>query len=434
MHPNLRIPRLLTREMMTLFTLRMRGVARYHYNDNNGRVGWSTPAGTCLPSIMVPCADIDAQDRLLRHGDIAFAYNARGQRVSRSEPGGPSGTLTTTYEYDEVGNLWRVVLPDDTVVSYRVDGVGRRVARFVDGVAQAYWLYQDGLNPIAQLDAAGNVTQHYVYATRVNVPDLIIAGGVTYRVLTDQVGSVRRVVNTATGATVLEREYSPYGVLEFENGSFEQPFGYAGGLEDSLTSLVRFGARDYDPEVGRWTTKDPILTDGGVNLYEYAASAPQMYVDPNGLWYITIGTSGIFGALTNGTSGGGLYFGIDDSGRFDAGFYSKAGLSIGPRIEGGVSGEIGISPLGSTDSIGGTYGGVSAGGKLLGGGGFGISSPGMPGEEGSEPLIGENTCFSGSLGLGVGGGASLDFGGTSNWSLVRWLRDFGANGALEAAE
>ena len=208
-------------------------------------------------------------------------YNDRGQRISRSQPGG-SGALTTAYEYDEVGNLWRVVLPDATVVSYRVDGLGRRVARFVDGVADAYWLYQDGLNPVAQLDGAGNVTQQYVYATRLNVPDLIIEGGVTYRVLTDQVGSVRRVVNTATGASVLEREYSPYGALEFSNGSFGQPFGYAGGLEDSLTGLVRFGARDYDPEVGRWTAKDPILTDGGVNLYEYGASAPQMYVDPCG--------------------------------------------------------------------------------------------------------------------------------------------------------
>lgn len=253
----------------------------YDYDENDNRIGWNTPAGACVPTLALPCVDIDAQDRLLRHDDITFAYNDRGQRISRSQPGG-GGTLTTTYEYDEVGNLWRVVLPDTTVVSYRVDGLGRRVARFVDGVADAYWLYQDGLNPVAQLDGAGNVTQQYVYATRLNVPDLIIEGGVTYRVLTDQVGSVRRVVDTATGATVLEREYSPYGAPEFSNGSFGQPFGYAGGLEDSLTGLVRFGARDYDPEVGRWTAKDPILTDGGVNLYEYGASAPQMFVDVDG--------------------------------------------------------------------------------------------------------------------------------------------------------
>jgi hypothetical protein len=33
---------------------------------------------------------------------------------------------------------------------------------------------------------------------------------------------------------------------------------------------VRFGARDSDPETGRWTSRDPIGFDGGdLNLYEY---------------------------------------------------------------------------------------------------------------------------------------------------------------------
>lgn len=39
-------------------------------------------------------------------------------------------------------------------------------------------------------------------------------------------------------------------------------FGFAGGLYDRVTGLVRFGARDYDPSVGRWTTKDAIPFEG----------------------------------------------------------------------------------------------------------------------------------------------------------------------------
>jgi RHS repeat-associated protein len=63
-----------------------------------------------------------------------------------------------------------------------------------------------------------------------------------------------------------------------------QPFGYAGGLYDADTGLVRFGARDYDPEIGRWTAKDPIRFGGGDTLlYAYARSRSVNRADRSGL-------------------------------------------------------------------------------------------------------------------------------------------------------
>ncbi|GBC59939.1 hypothetical protein DENIS_0881 [Desulfonema ishimotonii] len=62
------------------------------------------------------------------------------------------------------------------------------------------------------------------------------------------------------------------------------PFGFAGGLYDADTGLIRFGHRDYDPDTGRWTAKDPILFAGGdTDLYGYCLSDPVNWVDPDGL-------------------------------------------------------------------------------------------------------------------------------------------------------
>jgi RHS repeat-associated protein len=50
-------------------------------------------------------------------------------------------------------------------------------------------------------------------------------------------------------------------------------------LYDRDTSLLRFGARDYDPEVGRWTAKDPLGFEGGdSNLYAYAGNNPIQFI------------------------------------------------------------------------------------------------------------------------------------------------------------
>ncbi|MEO8801648.1 MAG: RHS repeat-associated core domain-containing protein [Polyangiaceae bacterium] len=49
-----------------------------------------------------------------------------------------------------------------------------------------------------------------------------------------------------------------------------QPFGFAAGIYDPDTKLVRFGARDYNPRLGRWMTKDPIRFGGALNFYAYS--------------------------------------------------------------------------------------------------------------------------------------------------------------------
>jgi RHS repeat-associated protein len=80
-------------------------------------------------------------------------------------------------------------------------------------------------------------------------------------------------------------DYDEFGNVTWDTSPGFQPFGFAGGLYDRDTGLVRFGARDYDPETGRWTCKDPIGFGGGdTNLYEYVRNDPGNYVDLFGMY------------------------------------------------------------------------------------------------------------------------------------------------------
>ena len=47
--------------------------------------------------------------------------------------------------------------------------------------------------------------------------------------------------------------------------------------------MVAFGARDYDPGLGRWTTRDPVGFAGGLNHYAYVGGDPVNLIDPSGL-------------------------------------------------------------------------------------------------------------------------------------------------------
>jgi RHS repeat-associated protein len=237
-------------------------IEQYTYDANGNRSG-----GT-----------YDHQDRLLSYGANAYTYTANGELLTKTTAG-----QLTTYDYDLLGNLMSVTLPDGTDIEYIVDGQNRRVGKKVSGTLVQGFLYQDQLNPVAELDGSGNVISRFVYGTSGNVPDYMIKGGTTYRIISDHLGSPRLVVATATGTVVQWMDYDSFGNIINDTNPGFQPFGFAGGLYDQHTKLTRFGARDYDAEVGRWTSKDPILFEGDdTNLYGYTANDPVNWIDPYG--------------------------------------------------------------------------------------------------------------------------------------------------------
>jgi len=222
-------------------------------------------------------ATFDAQDRLLTRGSAIYLYDANGALTTITDNG-----ETKQFSYDLAGNLLQATVNGKTI-DYIVDGKNRRVGKKVNGILQQGFLYQDQLNPIAELDKDNNVVSRFIYGDKINVPSVMEKDGNTYRIISDHLGSVRLVVDASDGSVVQKLSYDTNGkVLNDTNPGF-QPFGFAGGIYDTDTGLVRFGARDYDAVTARWTTKDPIRFDGGANLYGYVNNDPINYIDPSGL-------------------------------------------------------------------------------------------------------------------------------------------------------
>jgi hypothetical protein len=72
-------------------------------------------------------------------------------------------------------------------------------------------LYQNQLNPVAELYGTGAVVSRFVYGTKANVPDYMVKGGVTYRIVSDHLGSPRLVINTTDGTVAQRVDYDEFG-------------------------------------------------------------------------------------------------------------------------------------------------------------------------------------------------------------------------------
>jgi RHS repeat-associated protein len=257
-------------------------VSRFEYDANGNRIVQESPSGRVT-------VVNDAQDRVLTHGDMTFTYTENGELASKTQNG-----QTLTYSYDELGNLRELALPDGILIEYVIDGLNRRIGKRVNGVLVQGFLYEDQFKPIAELNAAGMVVARFTYSTRSNVPDFMVKDGVTYRILSDHLGSPRLVVDTTTGTIAQRMVYDEAGQVILDTNPGFQPFGFTGGLYDRHSGLVRFGARDYDPHTGRWTTKDPARFAGlDANLYSYASGDPVNFMDSAGLMKLPADPTGL---------------------------------------------------------------------------------------------------------------------------------------------
>jgi YD repeat-containing protein len=121
-------------------------VRTYSYDGNGNRLS-VVDASTGTTN-----GTYDDQDRLVNYGATTYAQDATGDLTSKT-----TGSATTGYTYDGLGNLRDVTLPGGATIEYAIDGQNRRIGKRVDGTPQKGWLYQNALNPVAELDGSGAV-------------------------------------------------------------------------------------------------------------------------------------------------------------------------------------------------------------------------------------------------------------------------------------
>jgi RHS repeat-associated protein len=252
----------------------------YTYDDRGNRLSWWTAEHGAQT------ATYDLSDRLLFLGDEAQVFNADGQCTQVRGLELTYATRGELLQSSVAGQQWQ----------YAYDLIGRQVMRQGAGGARTVlfgpiaspWLpagarLEDGTELLFFYDELGTLLR-------------IHRDGVPYYVASDQVGTPRAVFDQA-GTLVKEISRDSFGnILSDSNDAWDMVLGFAGGVEDPATGLIRFGLRDYDPVTGRFLTLDPLLFNvPQTHLYAYSRNTPQTRRDPSGLLCVGLGMFNVVG-------------------------------------------------------------------------------------------------------------------------------------------
>ena len=160
------------------------------------------------------------------------------------------------------------------VTEFVYNGLGQRVLEKLSGVLIKQWIWCGGAQPCEERDAFGSVTKRFLAQGE-------LIEGTSYFYTTDHLGSVREMTDSA-GTVRARYSYDPYGRFTKVSGDQEADFGFTGFFRHQGSGLSLTMYRAYDPERGRWLSRDPLENaemKQGANLYAYVANQPLDRID-----------------------------------------------------------------------------------------------------------------------------------------------------------
>ena len=215
-----------------------------------------------------------------------------------------TGIWTVAYNGENRPVLWTC---GATSIVMKYDRMGRRVEYLetVDGGAAVstsrhHRFVYDGYLCVQRLDASAGNAVDLVFAwdalEKVATRPLMIEKPGMYKLHVTHDGNknVSELVFFSGGSGIAAHyEYAPFGAVTASTRSTSvtaydlrtyNPFRFSSEYADDTLGLVYYNYRHYNPLDGRWTSRDPIGEEGGLNVYIYVNRNPLAYIDTLGLF------------------------------------------------------------------------------------------------------------------------------------------------------
>ena len=216
--------------------------------------------------------------------NTSFTYDNAGNMLTRN-----TGTATTNYAWDAMNRMTAA-----GSVTYLYDGDGHRVRKISGGVTVNY--FYDGSSVVAETDGLGNIQKKY--DPGVSVTD---RQGTKLYYLYNGHGDVAGLMD-ANQNLVQSYEYDAFGntVGDTKDPNPARYVGSGGVYSDDDLGLQYMWNRWYDPNLGRFVSRDPIGFKGGLNLYAYVGNNPINGIDSGGLCGSSLGIQAVSNDVVEG--------------------------------------------------------------------------------------------------------------------------------------
>lgn len=241
-------------------------------------------------------------NQLISNSKGHFTYDQNGNLIKKIHD-----QQVIHYSYDALNRLIRVEAEKKQAKEYRYDAFNRRIQEqsFLWSEKDAQWLPKatykylyDGEREIGKINQLNEISELRVLGlgkgAEIGAAIALELEGEIYAPIHDTQGSVRCLIDQEGQVAEFYR-YQAFGEEEIFDqlnrptpvSQIKNPWRYFSKRVDDFSNLIFFGLRNYDPDMGRWTTPDPLFFGDTPNVYAFVKNDPLNNYDLHGLFTVS---------------------------------------------------------------------------------------------------------------------------------------------------